>query len=191
MNKLVEITQNDFGVILDLRYATNNNVCQQILYKKAQCFLHEEAATKLKKAVLIAKKINKKLKIFDCYRPALIQKFMFEQFPGQNGQDSIFSHPETGSVPHCRGIAIDLTLTNLDGQEVDMGSDFDDLTYLAHHDYDNISAQIKENRLQLLGIMTEAGFDFYDKEWWHYQLFKPRTYDIIQNHNDLSNINLK
>ncbi len=36
--------------------------------------------------------------------------------------------------------------------------------------------QAQKNRLLLLAIMTEAGWDFYRNEWWHYQLFNPRTY---------------
>ena len=27
--------------------------------------------------------------------------------------------------------------------------------------------------------MTEAGWDFYRNEWWHYQLFDSRTYPLV------------
>jgi D-alanyl-D-alanine dipeptidase len=35
-----------------------------------------------------------------------------------------------------------------------------------------ISKQAEANRLLLLGIMVSAGFEYYDHEWWHYQLPK-------------------
>jgi len=189
MSQLIEITEKKFGVLLDLRYATSNNVCEKALYKEPKCYLHIEAAEKLRKAVNIAKQSGYKIKIFDGYRPLDVQKFMYESFPVKEGEEGFISNPQTGAIPHCRGIAVDLTLLDKNDNEIDMGSDFDEFSNLAFHDYDDVSSDVKKNRIKLLDIMTEAGFDFYSKEWWHYQLFTPREYEISPNHNDLSNIN--
>lgn len=189
MTQLIEITKKDFGVELDLRYSTANNVCAQRLYKEPRCYLHQETAEKLRTAIKLAKKSGFRIKIFDGYRPLLVQQFMYDSFPVAEGEEGFISNPENGAIPHCRGIAIDLTLLDENGEEIDMGSDFDEFSNLAFHDCDNISDIVKKNRITLLKIMTEAGFDFYSKEWWHYQLFQPRQYEIYQNHNDLSNIN--
>lgn len=185
MTKLVEVT-SDFNVEFDLRYATSNNVCKKVLYQKTKCFLHPEAAEKLRIAVKIAKELGYKIKIFDGYRPLSVQQFMFDSFPVTEGEEGFISDPKTGSIPHCRGIAIDLTLLNSNNQEIDMGSDFDEFSSLAFHDYQNISNDVKKNRQILLTIMTKAGFDFYSKEWWHYQLFQPRTYEIVDNFDHIS-----
>lgn len=187
MSKLVEITE-DFGVFLDLRYATSNNVCNRVLYKEPKCYLHKDAADKLKKAITIANNSGYKIKIFDGYRPLNVQQFMFDAFPTQEGEEGFISNPKTGAVPHCRGVAIDLTLVDQNGNEIDMGSDFDEFSALAFHDCDEVSDLVKRNRLKLLDIMTEAGFDFYSKEWWHYQLFKPREFEIVENFDDLSTV---
>lgn len=32
----------------------------------------------------------------------------------------------------------------------------------------------------LLGIMISAGWDFYNNEWWHYQMFSPKDYPLIE-----------
>jgi D-alanyl-D-alanine dipeptidase len=173
-NNLVEITAEKFGVILDLRYASANNVCHQKLYSQPLCYLHSEAAKCLKKATESAKILGYKIKIFDGFRPIEVQKFMFNKFPGD-----FVSDPATGSTPHCRGVAIDLTLTDLNGTELEMGSDFDEFSETAFHNCTKISVTAQKNRLILLGLMSAAGFDFYSKEWWHYQLFKPREYPII------------
>jgi D-alanyl-D-alanine dipeptidase len=29
--------------------------------------------------------------------------------------------------------------------------------------------------------MINSGWDFYQKEWWHYQLFNPKNYPVIEN----------
>ncbi len=60
-----------------------------------------------------------------------------------------------------------------------MGSNFDEFSHLAYHNCATINKEQLQNRLNLLAIMTAAGFDFYQKEWWHYQLFNPRQYPII------------
>jgi len=33
--------------------------------------------------------------------------------------------------------------------------------------------------MTLLGIMTAAGWDRYDYEWWHYQLFEVERYPLL------------
>lgn len=187
MTNFVEITAND-GVELDLRYATKNNVCGIKLYSKEKCFLHFETAKLLKKAVEIAKKQNLKIKIFDGYRPLKVQAFMFNKFLNDEAKNGFVSNPANGAIPHCRGVAIDLTLLDEKNQELEMGSDFDEFSSLAFHDSNKISDEAKINRKKLLKIMTEAGFDFYSKEWWHYQLFKPREYNIIEDFENLSSI---
>ncbi len=178
MNNLVEINSNNCEAIIDLKYATKNNVCQKILYQKPLCLLHPEAFEKLQIAIKYAKDLGYKIKIFDGYRPLEVQKFMFDFFQNNIKYQSFFSNPQTGSIPHCRGVAIDLTLCDFNGKEIDMGSEFDELSDLAHHNSKKISQIQNLNRNILLGIMTYAGFDFYKNEWWHYQLFNARAFEI-------------
>jgi D-alanyl-D-alanine dipeptidase len=59
-----------------------------------------------------------------------------------------------------------------------MGTAFDAFTPLSHHGAGGISPQAQRNRLLLLGLMSEAGWDFYRNEWWHYQLFNARQYRL-------------
>jgi len=176
---LVQIKKPEFDVELDLRYATTNNVCGIKLYFQEICYLHKDAADALCKAIKIAAQNNLRFKIFDGFRPLKVQQIMFDKFSTNDSSEGFVSSPVTGSTPHCRGVAIDLTLIDLNKNELDMGSDFDEFSELAFHDCKNISATATNNRKLLLKIMTEAGFDFYSKEWWHYQLFKPRDYKII------------
>jgi D-alanyl-D-alanine dipeptidase len=176
MKNLVLINkENGFDVELDIRYATTNNVTGQKIYDQPISFLHQDAASALKTAIELAKIQGLRLKLFDTFRPIAAQEFLFEKFP--NG--GFVSNPKTGSVPHCRGVAVDLTLIDEAGKELDMGTDFDNFTDLAKHGSTAISAAAQKNRYILFGIMMTAGWDFYRQEWWHYQLFNPRNYPII------------
>ncbi len=176
---LVEFNENDINGIIDLRYYSIHNICHQQLYDQPFNLLHPEALEKLIKASKIAKKLGYKLKIWDAYRPIKTQQFMFNFFSHDKNLQNFFSNPQTGSVPHCRGVAVDLTLCDLQNNQLDMGSDFDELSDLANHNSDKISVEQLKNRNILLSIMTLAGFDFYRMEWWHYQLFEARKYPII------------
>jgi D-alanyl-D-alanine dipeptidase len=185
MKNLIEITEKKFDVIFDLRYATANNVCGQKLYAFPFCYFHEAAIEPLQKAIKAAKNLGLKIKIFDGFRPMAVQKFMFEKFAHDPIREGFVSNPNGGAVPHCRGVAIDLTLVDADGKELDMGTDFDEFSDLAFHNSHKISSEAQRNRLILLGIMTVAGWDFYSQEWWHYQLHKPREYPIAEAANGM------
>jgi D-alanyl-D-alanine dipeptidase len=178
-NNLILINSTNNNFILDIRYASTNNICNQKLYNDSKAYLHPEAFDKLIIASNYAEILGFKLKIFDAYRPFKIQQYFYDYFSSQPNLQNFFSDPKTGAIPHCRGVAVDLTLCDLSGNELDMGSDFDELSSLAFHASTQISNQQSLNRNTLLGIMSYAGFDFYKKEWWHYQLFNPRNYEVL------------
>ena len=171
----IKVNQNQLDVDIDLRYASKNNFTGNKIYFSESCFLHKIAYEHLCKAVDIAKKIGFKIKIFDAYRPTYVQKKLWETLP----DPSFIAPPKKGS-PHSRGVAIDLTLLK-NGREVDMGTEFDEFSKLSYHGSLDISKAAYHNRLILLGIMTDSGWDFYRNEWWHYQLFNSKNFQIVDN----------
>ena len=177
--KLIEIKKNIFDVNLDLKYASHDNITGKKIFHENQCFLLEEAADKLLDAINIAQDLGYNFKIFDAYRPSYVQKALWEFDPNPE----FLTNPKKGS-PHTRGIAVDLTLIDFQGNELDMGTKFDDFTKNAYHLSKNLTKEVKVNRRILLSIMTLAGFDFYQKEWWHYQLFNSSNYPLIHNLTD-------
>jgi D-alanyl-D-alanine dipeptidase len=90
------------------------------------------------------------------------------------------ANPAKGSN-HSRGVAVDLTLVDSEGRELDMGTPFDDFTVQSHHGNQDISLKAQQNRFLLLGIMSAAGWDFYQCEWWHYQLFDPKRFVLLSD----------
>lgn len=173
---LVEIRPPDFPVLLDLRYATADNLTGAPIYSRAACFLNTEAAGLLRKAIALAGQMGLQLKIFDAFRPTEAAWALWNHDPNPD----FLADPRKGS-PHSRGAAVDVTLVDEDGAELDMGTGFDAFTPLAFHGCLDITAAQQANRAMLLGIMTAAGWDFYRNEWWHYQLFQPRRYPLLSD----------
>jgi zinc D-Ala-D-Ala dipeptidase len=170
---LLKITEDEFDIALDVRYATTDNFTQTVVYQKPYCFIRNECRGPLEKAIAFAKHQGYRLKIFDCFRPQSAQEILWNFCP-----DPTYIMPPTKGSVHTRGVAIDLTLINTDGRELDMGTPFDDFTIASHHDA-ILTPEQNLNRHVMLGIMSAAGWDFYSKEWWHYQLFDSRQYDLI------------
>ncbi len=171
---LVEIAPPEFDVEFDIAYASADNFTGEPVYRRAACFLHEDAAAALARATALAADIGLRLKIFDAFRPAEAQWALWRHTP-----DPDFLAPPWRGSPHSRGVAVDLTLLTEDGGPIDMGTAFDDLSERSHHGDGSVSAEAKRGRLLLLGIMTAAGWDFYRNEWWHYQLFDARRYAVL------------
>lgn len=173
-HKLIEITSESHGVDLDIAYATVNNFTGKPVYGRAACYLLDVAEEKFRRAQALAALQGYRFKIFDAFRPAEAQWVLWNHTPDPD----FLADPNRGS-PHSIGVAIDLTLVDKNGNDLDMGTPFDTFSALSHHGNTDVSKEAQFNRYILLGIMTAAGWDCYLKEWWHYQLFNPRVYPVL------------
>ena len=158
-----EISSND-GVILDLRYATTDNFTGKVIYNCPRCFLRPEVATSIKQLQKdISKRYGWSLKLFDCYRPRPAQQMLWDIVPDPN----YVTPPNKGSM-HNRGLALDLTIVDKTGKELDMGTAFDFFGSEAYYDYTNHNAEILRNRRVLRKLMELHGFTGIRTEWWHF-----------------------
>jgi len=173
---LIDIMTPAFDVDFDIAYARADNVAGFPLYSRAACYLHPEAVERLRAAIAIADGLGYRLHIFDGFRPIEAQRALYAAAPDPD----FVSHPETGAVPHCRGAAVDLTLSDA-GALLEMGTGYDCFAPQAWHGDRTVSREAQRNRAILLGVMTAAGWDFYAKEWWHYQLFAPRRLPVLSD----------
>lgn len=175
MYPLVRIASPDFDLDIALAYATSDNFTGRPVYAAdAGCFLHRDAALLLARAAELARPLGLRLKVLDAFRPAEAQWALWAHTPDPD----FLADPRRGS-PHSRGAAVDLTLTDAAGGELDMGTGFDAFTPRSHHGNRDISAEAQRNRHLLMGIMTTAGWDFYRHEWWHYQMFAAAAYPLL------------
>lgn len=176
MNPLVLLSEETHDVIVDLVYASSNNIAGRPIYERHLCLLHRDAELCLRKAVRLAAKKGCKLKIFDAFRPHEAQVELWE-----TAVDKLYvADPQYGSS-HTRGTAIDLTLVDAHGNELDMGTSFDHMSELSHHFSDQVSPLAQANRLFLLNTMEQAGFQHLPQEWWHYELPAREEHALIDS----------
>jgi zinc D-Ala-D-Ala dipeptidase len=149
----------------DLKYATNDNFLKQAVYDCPECYLRLKTAKALIEANNEFISLGYKIKLFDCYRPLSIQKKMWEIVSNPN----YVADPSKGSI-HNRGCAIDITLVDLKGNELDMGTKFDFFGEESSHNYKKLSDKVLNNRQLLKKIMLKHNFKSFDSEWWHYNL---------------------
>ena len=160
----VETVEN-LPVFVTLRYATPNNFTGQKIYNFTQCYLRPEAVEGLKKAVSLAAQEKEPFTfcLWDCYRPPKVQEKLWRVKPNPN----YVAPPQKGSR-HSRGMAVDLTPCDLNGNPLPMPTDFDNFTKRAHTNYEDLPADILTRRETLKKIMKAAGFTYTRTEWWHF-----------------------
>ncbi len=150
----------------DMRYATENNFLKAKVYDCAECYTRVRTAKALLKANNEFLENGVKIKFFDCYRPNSVQYKMWEIVPNPQ----YVANPVKGSI-HNKGGAVDITLIDLEGKELDMGTDFDFFGKRAYHDNLDLPKEILDNRKLLKKTMEKYGFWSIRTEWWHYNLY--------------------
>lgn len=169
----VPIEGNQF--IVDLQYAKPDNFLHRAIYAEQgvdRCWLHPEAAGRLAKLAPLLAKRHLKLLLWDCWRPAAVQREMWKLVPDER----YVANPAKGSN-HNRGLALDATLAHEDGTELSMPTGFDDFSVKASPTSrcDPGDRERCEHRDVLIRLMREAGFEVFPTEWWHFQ---PRGVDL-------------
>jgi zinc D-Ala-D-Ala dipeptidase len=174
-NQMVSLTNYLHPFIRDFRYATQQNFTKKVLYNHPEGFLRLPAAKALRAVEEELKEQNLSLKLFDAYRPYSITVEMWKIVPDER----YAANPAKGSG-HNRGIAVDLTLVNLQtGQELQMPTGFDDFSEKAHHNYMQLDSAVIANRHLLRTVMEKHGFAALETEWWHYSLPDPKKYSLL------------
>jgi D-alanyl-D-alanine dipeptidase len=161
---------------IDLRYASTDNFTGINLYGEfKRAYLHELAFTKLEKAQGLLKKKypDFNLLILDALRPRSVQRVLFSFVEGTSAEGYV-ANPDRGSV-HNYGFAVDLTVVDGAGNELDMGTAFDDFTDLAQPRYEEkflaehkLSEQQLTHRKILREVMVGSGYRTIPNEWWHF-----------------------
>lgn len=185
-------------VVLDIRYAGEHNFVGKPIdgYLAPYAVMTVEAADALKKAADAFREMGYRLKIFDAYRPqsavkhfvrwsqdADDMKMQAEFYPEYKTKSRIVDEGYIArNSSHMRGSAVDLTLVDADGNELDMGTCFDYFGKRSWHGAEGLTQEQEENRELLKKVMEANGFRPFEQEWWHYRLknepFKTEKFDF-------------
>src|ERR1044071_7566106 len=165
---LVEIQSIDPTIVVDLRYAGNNNFLRHPLYPQGmRARLRPQVAAALSKAQKTLRQYQYGLKIWDAYRPVAVQTKLWDA----SRNSDFVANPEIGvGSLHSWGIAVDATLVDSWNRSVTMPSDFDDFTPAAMWRYTGPSFQVLGHVRLLQWAMHRAGFWGMRTEWWHFTI---------------------
>jgi D-alanyl-D-alanine dipeptidase len=165
---LVDIRSVDPTIVVELRYAGNNNFLKHPLYPQGtRALARPEVAAALSKAQTLLRDYEYGLKIWDAYRPVSVQTKLWK---ASHNSDYV-ANPEVGvGSLHSWGIAVDATLVDSWNRPVSMPSDFDDFTPAAMWRYTGPSFEVLGHVRLLQWAMHRAGFWGMRTEWWHFTI---------------------
>ena len=164
-NEFVDIKSVDKTILIDLRYASSNNVAHRPLYPPgAPALVRASVAKRLAIAQEYLRRIGYGLKIWDAYRPRSAQ----EQLWRLTQNRSFVADPKEGRGMHVRGAAVDATLVDAEGRDVPMPTDFDSFTEAALLEYKGRDPIVRANLKLLQKAMAHGGFYGLRTEWWHF-----------------------
>lgn len=191
---LVELKSIIHDAFIDVRYSSDKNFMKKDLYGELEkIYVHPVLAEKLKKANKILHEKNPELFIlvYDGVRPKSVQQKMWDEFKMPAWKKGKFlSNPSYGSL-HNYGMAVDITLCDSNGIELDMGTPYDDTARLAYPELEGfflangeLKHEQQKNRQLLRKIMYGSGFFGIQTEWWHFNActrdFAKANYKLIE-----------
>ena len=188
---LIDVQSVDPSIRVVLPYASADNFTKTALYQNSQyAYLQPDIAEKLAKAsqLLRQKHSNYRLLVLDAARPLSVQRVMWDVVKNTPFRYYVANPNKTGL--HNYGAAVDVTITDDLGVELDMGTPFDFFGEEAHPvKEDDMLKQGKltqtqiNNRRLLRKVMREAGFTICPTEWWHFNacslLEAKKKYELI------------
>ena len=160
---LIDLHTLDRTLAIDLPYAAKRNFTKKKLYRHQRAFLRYDVAKRLLQAHKLLKRRGYRLKIWDAYRPLSVQKILWKHKP-----DPRYVVPPRIGSPHNRGAAIDCTLADRRGKELEMPTAYDEFSVKAHRISKHMTAKQRRNMFILEHAMRKAGFLPLPTEWWHF-----------------------
>lgn len=171
---LVDIRALDPSIMVELRLASDKNILERKVYDDCRCLLQRPVAEAVARANQMLAYKQLRFKMLDCYRSRSVQQLLWDTMPDRR----FIANPRTGSR-HNRAAAVDVTLVDREGREVDMGGSadaFDATTFRWAEDLDETARQ---NRTLMEDVLKAEGFLPLDSEWWHFDHKTWRNYPYL------------
>jgi D-alanyl-D-alanine dipeptidase len=174
-NELINLEKFISEIVLDIRYATDNNFMKEKIYTLAKAYARKPVAEALKKAQADFKKLGYTIKVFDGYRPYAATVKFYESY-----RDTTYvASPYKGSR-HNRGCAIDMTIVDLKtGKDLPMPTEYDSFKKEAWPSTPVKDPVIKKNRDLIISVMQKHGFKVNGSEWWHFDFIGWQKFDVM------------
>ena len=157
--------ENEDDVIIKMKLATDGTTIGEPFYHRNLCMLQKDTVQKFLKAVERFAEDGYKVVIYDAYRPTSVQQRWFDVVRVHKW----VANPAIGMGGiHDRGVAIDMSLVDENGVELDMPTAMHTFTEASARSA-SMTAEQKKNVDYMTKIMVECGFTYINSEWWHFQ----------------------
>jgi len=164
--QLVDIASVDPTIVIDLRYATEQNVTGHALYPRGtKALILPSVAQQLAGAQKYLRQFRYRLKIWDAYRSKEAQELLWKYA----AKDQYVANPEKGfGSMHSYGVSVDATMVDDWSQDVTMPTKFDQFTPQAMMGYAGRDPTVKQHLTLLQLAMAHNNFYGLRVEWWHF-----------------------
>ncbi|MGV3524860.1 MAG: M15 family metallopeptidase [Candidatus Sericytochromatia bacterium] len=170
---LVRLQGVDPRIRVALRFASSEQFLKRPIYPFSHAWVRPELALRLQRAQTVLSRQGYGLKVWDAYRPLVFQRLMWEHVQDEN----YISHPAKGGR-HTRGTAVDVTLVDAAGRELEMPTAY---THFGPEAFRNAvtTPLARKHRALLQKVLVEQGLQPLPTEWWHFDLPRWRQYPVL------------
>ena len=163
-NEGVDLSQYDVKVSMKL--STNDTTIKEPFYTRNLCMLQYDTVLMLKKAIERFRRDGYTIVIYDAYRPTSVQQRWFDVVRVHKW----VADPKRGfGGVHDRGTAIDMSLIDKDGNELEMPTPMHTFTEESARSSEVMSETARANMDYMTNVMWACGFTYINSEWWHFQ----------------------
>lgn len=167
----VDISQYDVKVSMKL--STSDTSIGEPFYQKNLCLLQYDTLQKLMKAIEIFRRDGYTVVIYDAYRPTSVQQRWFDVVRVHKW----VADPSRGMGGiHDRGTAIDMSLCDANGVELEMPTPMHTFTADSARNSEIMTDTARANMDYMTRVMTSCGFTYINSEWWHFQCVNTKDY---------------
>ncbi|XDD46198.1 M15 family metallopeptidase [Leptospira sp. WS39.C2] len=173
--ELINLEKKIPAIVLDIKYATEDNFTGKKIYNKAKAYARKPVAEALGKAQNEFLKLGYSIQIYDAYRPYRATVTFYEIV-----KDTRYvASPKTGSR-HNKGCAIDLTLVDTKTKrELKMPTKYDSFEKAAWAEAPVSDPIVKKNREILIQVLSQYGFRVNKTEWWHFDFLDCVGFEVL------------
>lgn len=178
---LVSLAEIDPTIIIDSVFSRPDNPFHYQFFKENVAYVRYGTAKKIAAVQREFKEQGLGLKVWTAYRPQPVQIKMYD-IVGHDGDKVSDPYDPNSKKAHVRAVAIDCTLVDKNGKELEMPTTFLDFANYKKMwiTYMDLPEKVIENRALLKRVMNHHDMWGYTKEWWHFQDHEIMDYPAVK-----------
>ncbi len=164
---------SEYDLVVAMKLSTEETTIKEPFYNSNIAMVQYDLIPMIAKAIELFAKDGYTMVICDAYRPTSVQQRWFDvvQVHMWVADPSI----GMGGV-HDRGTALDITLIDKNGKELEFPTPMHTFTYESSRNSTTMTATARQNMNYMLSVMTQCGFTYIQSEWWHFQDVNTKSY---------------